>query len=98
MTIVFNADTLNAIQRVALNHDGDVVRLGIQRIPDQLDNGLDGPVSVREAKDQVILGVDVKPSHGCSLPYPADSSLGVRGLPSASSRTVSGRYSHDQFG
>jgi dihydrofolate reductase len=84
------ADTLDAIRRVAFNHDHDVVRLGIQRIPDQLDNGLDRPVAVRKAKDQVVLGVNVEPSHGCSLPHRADGSLDVRGLPSISSNTISG--------
>lgn len=59
---------------VALDHDRDVVRLGVQRIPDQLDNRLDKPVTVRKAKARVILGVDVEPSHGCGLPHRADSS------------------------
>lgn len=47
VTVAFNADALDAIQCVAFTPDHDVVCLGIQRIPDQLDNGLDRPVAAR---------------------------------------------------
>jgi hypothetical protein len=76
----------------ALDHQGDVVRLGIQRIPNQLENRLDRLIAVREPKDQVVLGVDVEPLHGCRLPHHHDSAADLfGGLPRGARRRAAVR-------
>jgi hypothetical protein len=55
VSVVLNADTLDAVQRDVLDYDRDVVRLGVQRIPDQLDKGLDWPVAAARRRTRSSL-------------------------------------------
>ena len=63
VAVVFYPDLLNAAETV-FNHDNlDFARLGVNRIPDELDDARDG-VALGEAVQVVLPDVDRHPGHG----------------------------------
>lgn len=77
MTIIDYRHGLNAVHRVASDQNIDQVRFGVQRVPHQLDDRVDGSVAMSQAQDVVGFRLDVQPphAHGWSLPHRTGRSL-----------------------
>ncbi len=72
MTVVHDFGTDHAAGIVAVKRDHDLMSIGVQAVPHELDDRLDRIVLVREPLDEVVASLKLYARHGHILPATTD--------------------------